>query len=357
MNVWMWSISWEIWKVEAAIYERKPRQIVAAPFRDRVVHHALMNLVEAPIDCCFIDDSYACRKGKGVHRAVARYQGWAQQYRHALKFDISRYFPSIDHPLLKEKIARYIKDPQVLDLFARIIDTSPAYAFAPHYFPGDDLLTPLERRRGIPIGNLTSQFLANLFLNDFDHHLKSKLRLKAYLRYVDDCIVLSDDTGLLREVREIARERLLAERLVLHPRKAHRTGVARPGCARLPCVPGRAPRAQRQRSPLRAPPACLRPRLRGGTREPARLRAESAQLARPRAPRRYPGLARTPVFGHSFTPGIRPRDARVIRGGSWNNNPSRRTRAAWPAGIHDRVSLPPTEERKITVSGRRPRYR
>ncbi|MCP4701504.1 MAG: RNA-dependent DNA polymerase [Gammaproteobacteria bacterium] len=201
------------------IYERKPRQIAAAPFRDRVVHHALMNIVEPLLDRRFIHDSYACRQDKGVHEAVNRYQRWAQRYRHALKMDVTRYFPSIDHIIMKEKLAHRIKDPKVLELFALLIDTSPRIKTPPVWYPGDDLLTPVERRTGIPIGNLTSQFLANLYLDDFDHYMKE--RAPAYLRYVDDCFVLGDDKIWLNEMQELAKARLAQDRLCLHPHKVH----------------------------------------------------------------------------------------------------------------------------------------
>jgi RNA-directed DNA polymerase len=203
------------------IYERKPRTIAAAPFRDRVVHHAVMNLIEPPLDRTFIADSYACRRGKGVHAAVDRYQHWARRHAYALKMDVAQYFPSIDHQLLKAKLERRIKDRRVLALLVRIIDTSPAVEAPPVYFPGDDLLTPLERPHGIPIGNLTSQFLANLFLDGLDHSIKQDLRVGAYLRYVDDMVVLDNDKARLADIRAAVRERLHAERLLLHPRKAH----------------------------------------------------------------------------------------------------------------------------------------
>jgi hypothetical protein len=92
------------------VYEGKPRLIAAAPFLDRVAHHAVMNVLEPLLDRRFIADSYACRVGKGVHRAVARYQDWSQRYRYALKMDVQRYFPSIDRGLMKEKLHRVIKD-------------------------------------------------------------------------------------------------------------------------------------------------------------------------------------------------------------------------------------------------------
>jgi retron-type reverse transcriptase len=86
------------------IYERKPRVIAAAPFRDRVVHHAVMNVIEPLLDRTFIHDSYACRIGKGTHAAVDRYQTWARRYPYVLKMDVAQYFPSIDHDILREKV-------------------------------------------------------------------------------------------------------------------------------------------------------------------------------------------------------------------------------------------------------------
>ncbi len=208
------------------IYERKPRLIAAAPFRDRVVHHAIMNVLEPLLDRTFIHDSYACRKGKGVHIAVDRYQQWARRYAYVLQMDVSKYFPTIDRSLLKEKLRRRIKDGRLLELLGRIIDTGPDYPAPTVWFSGDALLAPLGQRRGIPIGNLTSQFFANLYLDDLDHHLKEVLRLPAYLRYVDDLAVLDDSKTRLHEIRESVRERLAQDRLQLHPHKSQITPVA-----------------------------------------------------------------------------------------------------------------------------------
>jgi RNA-directed DNA polymerase len=208
------------------IYERKPRVIAAAPFRDRVVHHAVMQAIEPTLDRTFISDSYACRLGKGVHAAVDRYQDWAQTYRYVLKMDVRQYFPSIDHDLLKAKLRRWITDSRVLDVLDRIIEGSPRGTQNLCYFPGDDLYTPIERRVGIPIGNLTSQFFANLYLDDFDHYIKQVLHVRPYLRYVDDMVVLDHDKARLAEIREAVRERLAIDRLRLHPHKAHITPVA-----------------------------------------------------------------------------------------------------------------------------------
>ncbi|WMP17279.1 reverse transcriptase domain-containing protein [Thiothrix lacustris] len=204
------------------LYERKPRQISAAPFRDRVVHHALMNVVEPLLDKRFIADSYACRQGKGVHLAVQQYQQWAKRYAYTLKLDVARYFPSVDHAILKQQIAQHIKDPQVLWLFDTILDHSPPFPPAPLvYFPGDDLFTPVERRTGIPIGNLTSQFLANLYLDGLDHFIKQELRADAYLRYVDDAILLSNSKPQLHAWQQAITGYLERLRLRVHPAKAN----------------------------------------------------------------------------------------------------------------------------------------
>ena len=173
------------------IYDRKPRRIAAAPFRDRVVHHALMNRVEPALDRTFIRDSYACRVGKGVHAAVNRYQEWCRRYAYVLKIDVRKYFPSIDHTILKAKLRRRLKEPEVLRLFELIIDGAPDIGEAPQAFPGDDLVDLMHRRCGLPIGNLTSQFLGNLYLDDLDHFIKETCRVQPYLRYVDDLVLRS----------------------------------------------------------------------------------------------------------------------------------------------------------------------
>jgi retron-type reverse transcriptase len=205
------------------IYDRKKRQIAAAPFRDRVVHHAILNVIEPPLDRRFIYDTYACRKARGVHKAVDRYQQWSRQYPYVLKMDIEQYFPSIDHDILKIKLRHHLKDRYLLALLDQIIDKVPPAIGRNDclYFPGDRLLTPIERCTGLPIGNLTSQFLANLYLDATDHFIKERLRVRAYLRYVDDLVILGRDKGRLHDIRESIGERLALDRLRLHPRKAH----------------------------------------------------------------------------------------------------------------------------------------
>ncbi len=201
------------------IYERKPRHIAAAPFHDRVVHHALMNRVEPALDRRLYAHCYACRVGKGVHAAVDRYQGWAQRYPYVLKLDVSRYFPSIDHNILKAKLRHQIKDQAVLWLFDRIIDSAPPGNAPLVSFPGDDLVDLMQRRRSLPIGNLTSQFLGNLYLTELDFYLKQQCGVRAYLRYVDDLILLDDSKTRLWQIKSAIDEFLQQERLILHPHK------------------------------------------------------------------------------------------------------------------------------------------
>jgi retron-type reverse transcriptase len=169
------------------IHEPKRRLISAAPFRDRVAHHALCNVIEPLFERRFISDSYANRQGKGTHRTLDRCQEFARHHRYVLQCDIRQFFPSIDHTVLREALARVITDPDVMWLVDRILASgvgvlSEEYEMV--WFPGDDLLA-VHRPRGLPIGNLTSQFWANVCLNPFDHFVKRELRCKAYLRYVN----------------------------------------------------------------------------------------------------------------------------------------------------------------------------
>ncbi len=202
------------------IYEPKPRLISAAPYRDRVVHHALCNIIMPLIERSFISDTYANRSGYGTHRALRRFTQFARSSRYILQCDIRKYFPSIDHEILKHIIRHKIKCPQTLWLIEVIIDGSNPQESMIEYFPGDDLLTPIQRRRGLPIGNLTSQFFANLYLNGFDHFVKEQLRAKKYLRYVDDFALFSDDRNFLTQARPASEKYLETLRLKIHPIKS-----------------------------------------------------------------------------------------------------------------------------------------
>ena len=202
------------------IYDPKPRLISAAPYRDRVVHHALCNIIVPLIEKSFIHDSYANRIGYGSHRALERFIKFARSSRYVLQCDIRKYFPSIDHEILKQIIRRKIKCKDTLWLIDTIIDSSNPQEPVVEYFPGDDLLTPFLRNRGIPIGNLSSQFFANWYLNDFDHFIKEKLRIKQYVRYVDDFLLCGDDWDFLTQVRKEIEEYLASLRLKIHPIKS-----------------------------------------------------------------------------------------------------------------------------------------
>ena len=206
-----------------AIYEPKRRLVSAAPFRDRVVHHALCRVIEPIWEPRFIHTSYACRVGKGTHKALDRCQAWARRYRYAFHGDMVKYFPSIDHWIMRSLLARHIADRRVMWLIDRILDSGAgiqAGGCPQVYLPGDDLFTAL-RPRGLPIGNLTSQFWANVYLHELDRFVKHQLRCPAYLRYMDDTVLFSDDKAQLHEWKAAMQDFVAGHlRLLLHPRKS-----------------------------------------------------------------------------------------------------------------------------------------
>ena len=214
------------------IHEPKRRKISAAPFRDRVVHHALVRQIEPIFERKFIHASYACRVGKGTHRALDRCTQWVRQYRYVLQCDIAKFFPTIDHTILRAILGHTVADARALRLCERILASGAGVLDSerePRWFPGDDLFAPL-RPQGLPIGNLTSQFWANVYLNELDQFAKRSLKCRAYMRYADDFLLFADDTATLHawhgELRAFAAERL---RLHLHTTKCQvfptRTGV------------------------------------------------------------------------------------------------------------------------------------
>lgn len=202
------------------IVEPKKRLISAAPYRDRVVHHGLCNIIKPIFERTFIDDSYANRVGYGTHRALRRFTKFARSSRYVLQCDLIKYFPSIDHEILKSIVSRKIKCADTLWLIDTIIDGSNEQETINLYFPGDNLLTPLNRKRGLPIGNLTSQFFANVYLNGFDHFVKEKLKAEKYVRYVDDFALFSDDREFLAAARVEIEEYLARLRVKIHPVKS-----------------------------------------------------------------------------------------------------------------------------------------
>ena len=163
------------------IYEPKEREISVACFRDRVVHHALVNVLEPIYEKLFIDKSFATRKNKGTHAAIKQAQLYLRKNNYFLKCDIRKYFYSINHETLIELIKVKIADKKLLQIIERIIKNA-----------GNDV--------GLPIGNLTSQFFANVYLNSFDHFVKRGLKQQYYLRYMDDFVFFSNDKEELKVV-------------------------------------------------------------------------------------------------------------------------------------------------------------
>ncbi len=220
------------------VRDPKMRIIAAAPVRDRVVHHAVHDAIEPRLDRMFIHDSYACRAGKGTHRAIDRAHGFLRANRYGLHLDVKQYFRSINHDLLKALLRRYVADERALDLLLAIIDSTAYLAHSSEAgrsvtepVPGPQGMLALEglepaaadrdttgKVRGIPLGNLTSQFFANLYLNELDQYIKHTLKVRYYARYMDDMLLFADDKVRLLEwehaVRAFARDRL---RLELHP--------------------------------------------------------------------------------------------------------------------------------------------
>ena len=171
------------------ITDPKLRQIHKASVRDRIVHHAVYRVLYSIFDRSFIFDSYSCRLNKGTHRAVFRLEKFARQVSRnytgpcfVLKCDIKKFFDSIDHRILLEIIARKIRDRDILWLVVEIIASFSR-----------ERESKSTDRRGLPLGNLTSQLFANVCLNGFDQFVKHKLRIKHYIRYCDDFVVLGDD--------------------------------------------------------------------------------------------------------------------------------------------------------------------
>jgi RNA-directed DNA polymerase len=166
------------------VKDPKVRRICAADFRDRVVHHAVCGVLEPIWERGFINDTYACRTGRGTHRAVAKAQRHCRQYGFFLKLDVRKFFDSVDHDILKTMLRGKVKDPDLLWLLDVFIDHP-----VPWTRPG----------KGIPIGNLTSQHFANLYLSGLDHMIKEQLRIRGYIRYMDDMVLFADKKSTLWE--------------------------------------------------------------------------------------------------------------------------------------------------------------
>ncbi|MDP7022928.1 MAG: RNA-directed DNA polymerase [Kiritimatiellia bacterium] len=224
----------ESWKPDQyttfTISDPKERLICAPSYPDRIVHHAICNVIGPILERSFIDHSYSCRVGLGTGAARARCRSLVRSHSHVLKLDVRRYFPSIDHCRLKQKIARLIKCRPTLRLLDLIIDSWRDDEPNPVWHDGDDLLAPTRRAHGLPIGALTSQLFANLYLSRLDHYVQESIRPGGYVRYTDDLLVFGNDKSHLHAALDQLKSVLREEYLSPHPRKcrlhACREGVS-----------------------------------------------------------------------------------------------------------------------------------
>jgi len=207
----------------------KTRKINKSAFRDRIVHHALVRILEPIFDKTFIYDSCANRKGKGNLFALKRFEKYQRKITnnltsggYCLKADIKHYFQEVDNSILINLLRKKINDEKTISLIRKILDNKT--------------ISERERERldesfthdnGMPLGNLTSQFFANIYLNELDYFVKHKLKAKYYIRYVDDFIILHHSKEQLKEWKKKIEEFLNAElRLELHPQKSKITSLS-----------------------------------------------------------------------------------------------------------------------------------
>jgi len=192
------------------ISDPKPRNIHKANVRDRLLHHAIYRVLYPFFDKTFISDSFSCRLEKGTYKALNRFRKFSYEVGKnntktcwVLKCDIRKFFASIDHKILLNILREYIPDKNILWLLEEIINSFSSK-------PGI----------GLPLGNLTSQLLVNIYMNEFDQFIKHRLKVKYYIRYADDFVVLSDDIDWLKNKREKIKEFLSSKlKLELHPNK------------------------------------------------------------------------------------------------------------------------------------------
>ena len=199
------------------IHDPKRRIITAPCFAERVLHHAIMNVCEPHFERFLIADTFACRCGKGRITALHRGLQFSGRYRFAVKLDMRKYFQSISHAILLEKLQSRFKDRRLLDLFKRIIHS---HATTPGY--------------GLPIGSLTSQHFANFYLGWFDRFVKERLRVRAYVRYMDDCVLWCNEKDGLTQWLDECRV-FLRERLALEPKAIDKVVTIRHGLDFLGC--------------------------------------------------------------------------------------------------------------------------
>ncbi|MFH1608979.1 MAG: reverse transcriptase/maturase family protein, partial [Patescibacteria group bacterium] len=200
------------------INDPKPRDIHKATVRDRLLHHLIYNALYPYFDKKFIFDSYSCRKEKGTHKAIYRFESFIRKVSKnntkqcwVLKCDIRKFFANINHDILKEILKKHIQEENVLWLFDSVIDS---------FHTPNSISAMADIEKGLPLGNLTSQLLVNIYMNEFDQFVKHKLKVKYYIRYADDFVALSKDKkyleDILIEIKNFLETKL---KLNLHPNK------------------------------------------------------------------------------------------------------------------------------------------
>ncbi len=200
------------------ISDPKPRNIHKAAVRDRLLHHAIYRVLYPFFDRTFIHDSYSCRLEKGTHKAIEKFRNFAyiESQNHTrtvwiLKCDIKKFFATIDHAVLKDILKHYIPDKDILWLLDQIVDS----------------FQPVKEGMGLPLGNLTSQLLVNIYMNELDQFVKRELKIKRYIRFADDFVILSGDKKKLDNVLVTIRQFLGKKlKLELHPDKVFTKTVA-----------------------------------------------------------------------------------------------------------------------------------
>ncbi len=206
------------------INDPKPRDIHKANVRDRLLHHAIYRILHPFFDKTFIADSYSCRNGKGTHRAINRFRAFARKVSQnntracwILKCDIRKFFANIDHGILLNILREYIPDKNIIWPLENVIGSFESKVsiglFLDPRFRGDD-------KKGLPLGNLTSQLFVNIYMNEFDQFMKHKLKTRYYIRYCDDFVIFSEDKKQLENIIEPLKKFLGDKlKLKLHPKK------------------------------------------------------------------------------------------------------------------------------------------
>lgn len=240
------------------IHRPKRRWIAAAPFEDRVVHHALCRRLQPLLERRFLARSFSCQVGKGTTAARECCRRLVNRHRHVLKCDVSKFFHQIDHAILLEKLSRELRCPGVLALCRKILASFRTGAEPPpRLFPGDDWVAVVARPRGLPIGNLTSQLWGNFYLDGLDHRVAEAEGHGAYLRYTDDFLLFGDGPAPRAPCHRGGGARGPAAA----PRRTQKPSARLPGgraFLRLSLSPGpAAPRARRDEAAFH--PAAARP--------------------------------------------------------------------------------------------------